>query len=75
MAELARTYRYYGLKAVMAPATERLLRGIAALDAGQASEMGERRGDLLAALELFLEKGLLQERRHELSNAPAPPEP
>lgn len=73
MAELARTYRYYGLKAVMAPATERLLKAIAALDAGRASEVGERKGDLLGALEIFLEKGLLQQIRREASVAPAPP--
>ena len=62
MAELSRTFRHNGLHAVMAPATGKLLRSIASLDAGTASETGEREGTLLETLELFFERGLLQEK-------------
>lgn len=60
MGELSQTFRHNGLRAVMAPATKKLLRGIARLDAGIASETGEREGSLLETLELFFERGLLR---------------
>lgn len=65
MDELKRTFRHYGLKAVMAPATEKLLKEIASLKAGEASETGERKGDLLETLELFFQRGLLQSNKGE----------
>ncbi|MBI2358703.1 MAG: NAD(P)-dependent oxidoreductase [Deltaproteobacteria bacterium] len=61
MAELGQTYRHNGLRSVMAPATRKLLRAIAALDAGMASETGEREGSVLETVELFFHKGLLRE--------------
>lgn len=61
MAELSQTFRHNGLRAVMAPATGKLLRSIASLNAGTASETGEREGTLLETLELFFHKGLLRE--------------
>ncbi len=63
MAELTETFRHYGLRAIMAPATKNLLMSIAALDVGKTSETGAREGTLLDALEIFFEKGLLQESR------------
>ncbi len=62
MRELRATFRHHGLKAVMAPATQKILEEIAALDSGKASEKGGREGELLEALELFFQRGLLQER-------------
>ena len=62
MGELKRTFRHYGLTAVMAPATEKLLKEVASLNAGEASETGERKGDILETLELFFQRGLLQEK-------------
>jgi len=69
MAELSRTYRNYGLKAVMAPATQKLLKAIAALKVGQASEKGERKGELVETLELFFQHGLLQDENERKSVA------
>jgi 3-hydroxyisobutyrate dehydrogenase-like beta-hydroxyacid dehydrogenase len=60
MAELSQTYRYNGLRSVMAPATKKLLEAVAALDAGTASGTGEREGSLLDTLELFFDRGLLR---------------
>ena len=68
MDELDRTFRHHGLKAVMAPATEKLLKGIAALNAGEASETGERKGNLLETLELMFQKGLLQGKQRALGS-------
>ena len=62
MRELSRTFAHYGLKAVMAPATEKVLKAIASLNAGEASETGERKGNLLETLELFFQRGLLQDK-------------
>ncbi|MBI2988311.1 MAG: NAD(P)-dependent oxidoreductase [Deltaproteobacteria bacterium] len=62
MDELKRTFRHYGLTAVMAPASEKLLKKIASLNAGEASDTGERKGDILETLELFFQRGLLQEK-------------
>lgn len=60
MGELSRTFRHHGLKAVMVPASTKVLNSIAALNAGTASETGTREGDLLETLELFFQRGLLQ---------------
>ncbi len=62
MAELTQTFRHYGLEAIMAPATQKVLMGIAALNVGSASEVGVREGALLDTLELFFQSGLLQEK-------------
>lgn len=62
MDELARTFRHHGLKAVMAPATQKVLEAIASLHTGEASETGERKGNLPETLELFFQKGLLQQK-------------
>ena len=63
MAELAETFRHYGLKPSMAPAAEKILRAIGDLKAGEASERGSRRGSLADTLELFFKKGLLQNKK------------
>jgi 3-hydroxyisobutyrate dehydrogenase-like beta-hydroxyacid dehydrogenase len=63
MAELAETFRHYGLTPVMAPAAERILRAIGDLKVGEASEQGSRRGSLADTLELFSEKALLQNKK------------
>ncbi len=62
MGELRQTFRHHGLKAVMAPATQKVLERIASLNAGTASETGAREGGLLETLELFFQRGLLQEK-------------
>jgi len=62
MDELNRTFHHHGLKAIMAPATQKVLKSIASLDAGTASETGEREGNLLETLELFFQRGLLQKK-------------
>jgi hypothetical protein len=46
----------------MAPAAQKVLQAIADLDVRQTSETGAREGDLLQTLELFFDKGLLQEK-------------
>jgi len=60
MDELKRTFAHHGMKPHMAPAVQKVLEAIAALDAGQPSASGERQGDLAETLELFYEKGLLR---------------
>lgn len=67
MNELKRTFNRYGLKTLMAPAVEKLLKSIAALDLRETSETGTREGDLLGTLELFFQKGLLQAHQTEYS--------
>jgi putative dehydrogenase len=62
MRELGETFRHHGLKAVIAPATKKVLEQIAALDCGKASETGARDGDLLETVELFFSRGLLQKK-------------
>lgn len=62
MRELGETFRHHGLKAVIAPATRKMLEQIAALECGKASETGAREGNLLETLELFFQRGLLQEK-------------
>jgi 3-hydroxyisobutyrate dehydrogenase-like beta-hydroxyacid dehydrogenase len=63
MRELGETFRHHGLKAVIAPATKKILEQIAALDCGKPSETGGREGNLLETLELFFQRGLLQEKK------------
>jgi 3-hydroxyisobutyrate dehydrogenase-like beta-hydroxyacid dehydrogenase len=60
MDELKRTFNHHGMESFMAPAVQKVLESIAALDTGQASESGARQGDLQETLELFYQKGLLQ---------------
>lgn len=62
MRELRATFQHHGLKAVIAPATQKVLEQIAALDCGKPSETGGRAGDLLETLELFFQRGLLQQK-------------
>jgi hypothetical protein len=63
MRELRATFQHYGLKSVIAPATQKILEQIAALDCGKPSESGVREGELLETLELFFARGLLQEKK------------
>lgn len=60
MDELKRTFDHFGLQSFMAPAAQKVLEAIAALQSGQASASGARQGELLETLELFYKKGLLQ---------------
>jgi len=60
MEELDRTFQHYGLKSEMAPAAQKVLESIAALNLGQASADGTRKGTLLETLKLFNDKGLLR---------------
>jgi hypothetical protein len=60
MDELKRTLQCHGLKSFMAPAAQKVLEAIAALNLGQASDDGARRGDLTETLESFYDSGLLQ---------------
>jgi 3-hydroxyisobutyrate dehydrogenase-like beta-hydroxyacid dehydrogenase len=60
MDELKRTFNHNGMESFMAPAAQKVLQAIAALDLGEASATGARQGDLLETLELFYEKGLLK---------------
>lgn len=62
MRELGETFRHNGLKAVMAPATQKVLEAIAALECGKPSETGGREGDFLETLELFFQRGLLRKK-------------
>jgi hypothetical protein len=60
MDELKRTFNHHGMNSFMAPAVQRVLESIAALETGKASDSGARQGDLQETLELFYQKGLLQ---------------
>ena len=60
MDELKRTFNHHGMESFMAPAVQKVLESIGALESGQASESGARQGDLQETLELFYQKGLLQ---------------
>ena len=60
MDELKRTFNHHGMESFMAPAVQKVLESIAALEIGKASESGARQGDLQETLELFYQKGLLQ---------------
>jgi 3-hydroxyisobutyrate dehydrogenase-like beta-hydroxyacid dehydrogenase len=70
MAELKRTFNHHEMKSFMAPAAQKVLESIAALEVGKPSESGMREGELLETLELFFGKGLLQE--HKPSSEPGP---
>jgi 3-hydroxyisobutyrate dehydrogenase-like beta-hydroxyacid dehydrogenase len=63
MVELKQTFSHNGMTAVVAPAIQKILRAIADLKPGESSESAVREGNLLDTLELFYEKGLLQESR------------
>jgi 3-hydroxyisobutyrate dehydrogenase-like beta-hydroxyacid dehydrogenase len=65
MVELAQTLAHKGMKSHMAPAVRKVLKEIAALKLGKASETGARAGDLRETLELMEKNGLLMERRPE----------
>ncbi|MBI4528935.1 MAG: NAD(P)-dependent oxidoreductase [Deltaproteobacteria bacterium] len=60
MIELAQTFRSHGLRPIMAPATQKLLKAIAELNTAHPSETGRREGDLLDVLEQFFQKGLMR---------------
>lgn len=60
MDELKRTFNHHGMQSFMAPASQKVLEAIAALDTGRASDDGARQGDLSETLELFYQKGLLR---------------
>jgi 3-hydroxyisobutyrate dehydrogenase-like beta-hydroxyacid dehydrogenase len=60
MDELKRTFNHHGMKSFMAPAAQKVLQAIAALDVSRPSDSGAREGELLETLELFFGKGLLQ---------------
>ena len=62
MDELKRTFIAHGLDSFMAPAAQKVLQAIAALNVGQASDSGTRHGDLAETLELFYNKGLLRRK-------------
>jgi 3-hydroxyisobutyrate dehydrogenase-like beta-hydroxyacid dehydrogenase len=70
MDELKRTFNHHRMKSFMAPAAQKVLQSIAALDVSKPSDRGAREGELLETLELFYGKGLLQE--HKPSSAPRP---
>ena len=61
MDELKRTFNSHGLDSFMAPAAQKVLRAIAALNLSQASDSGVRHGELADTLELFYQQGLLQQ--------------
>jgi hypothetical protein len=61
MDELKRTFNQHGMDSFMAPAAQKVLEAIAALETGRPSASGARQGDLQETLELFYEKGLLRQ--------------
>lgn len=63
MDELKRTFNHHGMTSFMAPAVQKVLEAIAALETGKASASGARHGELQETLELFYQKGLLQTER------------
>lgn len=60
MDELKRTFNHHGMQSFMAPAAQKVLEAIAALDTARASASGAREGSLAETLELFYDKGLLR---------------
>jgi 3-hydroxyisobutyrate dehydrogenase-like beta-hydroxyacid dehydrogenase len=60
MDELKRTFKHHHMKSYMAPAVQKVLEAVAALNVDQASDNGARTGDLIETLELFYEKRLLR---------------
>jgi 3-hydroxyisobutyrate dehydrogenase-like beta-hydroxyacid dehydrogenase len=67
MDELKRTFKHHGMTAFMAPAAQKVLQSIAALEIGKASPTGEREGEVLETLELFFQRGLLQKKKVSVS--------
>ena len=65
MRELRATFQHHRLKAVIAPATQKILEQMASLDCGAASETGGRDGELLETVELFYQRGLLQDKKSQ----------
>ena len=61
MAELAETFRHFGLNPIVTPSIEGILKSIAALELGQPSGKGERTGSLVETIDLFAAKGLLSD--------------
>ena len=70
MDELKRTFNHHGMKSFMAPAVQKVLEAIAALDVRQVSDNGARQGDLIETLELFYQKGLLQSVSTDTASSP-----
>src|SRR4029434_8764431 len=68
MDELQWTFGYHGMQAFMAPAAQKVLQSIAELGVGKASAADGREGDLLEILELFYQKGLLQQEKNQSSS-------
>ena len=71
MDELKRTFVHHGMTAIMAPAAQKVLKSIAALEVGKASDTGAREGELLETLEVFFQSGLLQKERRMATVAEA----
>ena len=69
MDELKRTFAHHGKKSLMAPAAQKMLQSIAALNVGKASATAGREGDLLGTIELFFEKGLLNSGQMQLEQS------
>ena len=63
MVELRQTFRSHGLKSVVAPSVEKILKAMGDLRVGSASETGTRKGSLAETVELFFQSGLLQDQR------------
>jgi 3-hydroxyisobutyrate dehydrogenase-like beta-hydroxyacid dehydrogenase len=63
MDELKRTFDHHGMKSYMAPAVQKVLEAVAALNLEQPADDGARSGDLVETLELFYQKGLLRSAR------------
>lgn len=59
MAELADTFRHFGLKPTVTPSIEKILQAVAALELGEPSATGERKGSLVETINLFADRGLL----------------
>jgi len=59
MAELAETFRHFGLEPIVTPSIETILKTIAALEVGEPSSKGERTGSLVETINLLAEKQLL----------------
>ena len=70
MVELRQTFNHHGMKAFMAPAAQKVLQAIADLDVAKASETGGREGNLLDTVELFFQRGLLQEEKSSATATP-----
>ena len=62
MDELKRTFNHHGMNSFMAPAVQKVLQSIAALELGKPSASGARDGDFLETIELLFQKGLLRQK-------------